>query len=79
MDLGLQEFVFGVLVGCCLLVMGATGISRFLHWKTERRLLRARHACRLCGHVFLEAGRQKLLVCPHCGSQNFQRRNGPLG
>lgn len=79
MDLTLNELVTGVVFGSILMVAGISFISRFQHWKTERRLERMRTVCRLCGHVFISGHEGNLIHCEGCDALNRREGNGKLG
>lgn len=79
MDLTLNDFVLGVIFGSLALVAGFSFLSRFLHWRTERRLERLRTVCRLCGHVFASGHEGNLSHCEICDALNRRDHNGKLG
>lgn len=79
MELTLNDFVltilFGSLIGVALIGM----VSRFFHWRSERRLKRMVTVCRLCGHVFLNSENADLVECKACHAMNCRNGNGKLG
>ncbi len=79
MILSLNDFVTGVLSASLLLVAGISLVSRFLHMRAERRLVRMRTVCRLCGNSFLSDYSGKICQCPSCDKPNLRRGNGRLG
>ena len=79
MELSLNELVTAVLMGSVSLVAFFSVASRFLHARAERRLVRMKTVCRLCGHVFISPESGKITDCTACGKPNLRRRNGRLG
>lgn len=79
MELTLNEFVVGVVLASLLSVAGLSLVSRFRHWRTERRLEGSRTFCRLCGHVFISGHGGDLNHCEACDALNLTKRNGKLG
>lgn len=79
MDLTLNDFVLGVLFATLILVAMIGALSRFLHWKSERKLKRLVTVCRLCGHVFLNREQAKVVHCNACHAANRKNGNGKLG
>lgn len=79
MNLSLNEFVTGVLSVSLVLVAGLSFLSRYLHMRAEKRLVRMRIICRLCGNSFVSDQSGKLCQCPSCGKPNLRRGNGRLG
>jgi predicted Zn-ribbon and HTH transcriptional regulator len=79
MNLSLNDFVTGVLVASLVLVAGISFLSRYLHMRAERRLVRMRIICRLCGNSFVSELSEKICQCPSCGKPNLRRGNGRLG
>lgn len=79
MELVLSDFVRVVLFLClvCVAVFGA--FSRFLHWRSERKLKRLVTVCRLCGHVFLNRNDTEMVHCDACHALNLRNGNGKLG
>jgi hypothetical protein len=79
MDLTLNDFVLVVLFAT-LSAVGLFGtVSRFLHWKSERKLKRLVTVCRLCGHVFLNREESQFVHCNACQAANRRNGNGKLG
>lgn len=79
MELNLNELVTAVLMGSVSLVAFFSVTSRFLHARSERRLVRMKTVCRLCGHVFISPNSGKVTECTACGKPNLLRHNGRLG
>lgn len=79
MDLTLAEFVLGVLLGSCLLVVAFAVISRTLHHRAENRSLANRVICRLCLHAFEDTSHVHAVNCPVCGAANEKGRSRRLG
>ncbi|MEY3394265.1 MAG: hypothetical protein RL346_501 [Verrucomicrobiota bacterium] len=79
MELSLNDFVLTVLFGSLMLVGLIGAVSRFLHWKSERRLCQRVVECRLCGHVFLNSQHEELVTCEACHAPNRKNGNGKLG
>jgi predicted Zn-ribbon and HTH transcriptional regulator len=79
MNLSLNDFVTGVLAASLVLVAGISFLSRYLHMRAERRLVRMRIICRLCGNSFVSEHSEKICQCPSCGKPNLRRGNGRLG
>ena len=79
MNLSLNDFVTGVLSVCLVLVAGVSFLSRYLQMRAEKRLLRMRVTCRLCGSSFVSEQYGKVCQCPSCGKPNLRRGNGRLG
>lgn len=79
MELSLNELVAAVLMGSVSLVAFFSVTSRFLHARAERRIVRMKAVCRLCGNVFIPSESGKFADCTACGKPNLQRRNGRLG
>ena len=79
MNLSLNDFVTGVLAFSLVLVAGISFLSRYLHMRAERRLVRMRIICRLCGNSFVSEHSEKICQCPSCGKPNLWRGNGRLG
>lgn len=75
----LNDFVLLVIGGSSLLVMAGSLLSRYLHWKSEVKLTRARTVCRLCGNVYLAEHSGNLTHCPECDGLNTRVSNGRLG
>jgi Zn finger protein HypA/HybF involved in hydrogenase expression len=61
------------------LVAGISFLSRYLHMRAERRLVRMRIICRLCRNSFVSEHSEKICRCPSCGKPNLRRGNGRLG
>jgi hypothetical protein len=79
MNLSLNEFVTGVLSVSLVLVAGLSFLSRYLNMRAEKRLVRMKIICRLCGSSFVSDQSGKLCQCPSCGKPNLRRGNGRLG
>lgn len=79
MNFSLEEMVVGVIFGSFLIVIMTSVVSRLFHRKEELRMLRTKNVCRICGHVFAEAGAGQITHCPSCDALNFGRRNDSLG
>lgn len=79
MDLTLNEFVFGIVLGAFALVPVFALISRSLHTKVEKQALARRVICRLCLHAFEDAGHASIVHCPACGAANEKGRSQRLG
>ena len=79
MNLSLNDFVTGLLAASLVLVAGISFLSRYLHMRAEKRLVRMRVICRLCGNSFVSEHSGKICQCPSCGKPNLRRRNGRLG
>lgn len=79
MDLTLNDFVLGVLFATLTGVLLIGMVSRFFHWRSERRLKRMVTVCRLCGHVFLNRENAELVNCHVCHAMNCRNGNGKLG
>lgn len=79
MNLSLNVFVTGVLAASLVLVAGISFISRYLHIRAEKRLVRMRIICRICGNSFVSEHSGKICQCPSCGKPNLRCRNGKLG
>ena len=79
MNLSLNDFVTGVLSASLLLVASVSLVSRFLHMRAEKRLVRMRTVCRLCGNSFISDDSGKIRQCPFCDTPNLRRGNGRLG
>ncbi len=79
MNLSLNDFVTGVLAASLVLVAGISFLSRYLHMRAEKRLVRMRIICRLCGNSFVSEHSGKICQCRLCGKPNLRRRNGRLG
>jgi hypothetical protein len=79
MELVLNDFVRVVLFLSlvCVAVFGA--FSRFLHWRSERKIRRLVTVCRLCGHVFMNRNDTELVHCDACHALNLRNGNGKLG
>ncbi len=75
----MNQLVMGVLLGSLLLIVCVSVVSRFLHYKSERNLVKPRCECRLCGNVYTDAGGGKVNHCPACNAANLTRGNGKLG
>lgn len=79
MDLTLNDFVLIVLFVALSGVAFIGMASRFLHWKSERKLKRMVTVCRLCGYVFLNSENADLVDCKACHATNCRNGNGKLG
>jgi hypothetical protein len=79
MNLSLNEFVSMLVLGSFALVAGASLGSRFLHLRAEKRLVRRRTVCRLCGNRFISDQSGITNHCPSCDKPNLRRGNGRLG
>jgi hypothetical protein len=79
MELTLNDFVLGVLLTSMFAVALIGIISRFFHWKNERKLKQMVMVCRLCGHVFLNPENADLVECKSCHALNCRDGNGKLG
>ena len=74
MEITLSQFVLVVVFGCCALVLLFAAVSRFLHYRSEKRALRRRIVCRLCLHAFEDTGDALLIDCPVCHAANERKR-----
>jgi len=79
MNMSLNELVTMVLFATLILVACASMFSRFLHVRSEKRLVRMRAVCRICGSSFITTHSGIICQCPACDKQNLRRRNGRLG
>lgn len=79
MNLSLNEFVTMLVAASFALVAGASLVSRFLHLRAEKRLVRMRTVCRLCGSRFISDQSGRITHCPACDKPNLRRGNGRLG
>jgi prepilin signal peptidase PulO-like enzyme (type II secretory pathway) len=79
MTLPLTDFVFRVVFAAFLLVPLLASISRFRHWRAERRALARRMICRLCLHAFEDRSHLPSVPCPLCGAANEKGRSRTLG
>ena len=77
MEITLSHFVLVVVFGCCVGVLVLAAVSRFLHYRSEKRALRRRIICRLCGHAFENLSDAVLVECPSCHARN-ERKQRPL-
>ena len=79
MSLSLNEFVTMVVFATLILVVCASMFSRFLHVRSEKRLVRMRAVCRICGSSFITEHSGIICQCPACDKQNLRRGTGRLG
>jgi hypothetical protein len=79
MELTLNDFVLGVLFAALMAVALLGIVSRFFHWKSERRLKSLVAGCRLCGHIFMNREKADLIHCDSCHAANRRNGNGKLG
>lgn len=79
MNLSLNELVALVVFVTLILVTGVSMFSRFLHLRAEKRLVRMRTVCRICGNSFISDHSGKSCQCPSCDKPNLRRGNGRLG
>ena len=79
MELTLADFVFRVVLGSFILVPVIALISRYLHFRKERRSLSNRVICRLCLHAFEDTSHVGTVDCPVCGAMNEKGRSRRLG
>ena len=79
MSLTLSEFVTILVAASLLLVAVASLVSRYLHLRAEKRLVRIRAVCRICGCSFIADGDANFFYCVACNKPNLRRRNGRLG
>lgn len=77
MEISLSQFVLVVVLGSCVCVLGIAGVSRFLHYRSEKRALSRRIICRLCLHAFEDLSDALLVDCPSCRARN-ERKQRPL-
>lgn len=78
-ELTLTEMAIGVVVAAFLLVVAFAMLSRWSNANGERRSLRSRVICRLCGWAFDEPRHVKIPECPQCGAKNQHGRDRRLG
>jgi uncharacterized OB-fold protein len=79
MELTLNDFVCVVILASLAAVAAFTAISRFFHWKSERKIKQLVTVCRLCGHVFFNEQEMDLIHCKACHAANRKHGNGKLG
>lgn len=77
MEITLSYFVLAVVFGSCVGVLALAAVSRFLHYRSEKRALRKRIICRLCLHAFQDVSSEVLVHCPACHARN-ERKQRPL-
>lgn len=77
MEITLSHFVLAVVFGCCACVLVLAAVSRFLHYRSEKRALRRRIICRLCLHAYEDLSDAMLVDCPSCHTLN-ERKQRPL-
>ena len=77
MEISLSHFVFVVVFGCCVFVSVLAVVSRYLHYRSEKRALRRRVICRLCLHAFEDTGASPLVECPSCHARNERGQGLP--
>jgi protein-arginine kinase activator protein McsA len=77
MEITLSHFVLTVVFGCCVCVLALAAVSRYLHYRSEKRSLRRRIICRLCLHAFEDVSDAVLVDCPACHARN-ERKLRPL-
>jgi protein-arginine kinase activator protein McsA len=77
MEISLSNFVLAVVFGSCVCVLVLAAVSRFLHYRSEKRALRRRIVCRLCLHAFEDLSNAFLVDCPSCHARN-ERTQRPL-
>lgn len=75
MEVTLSQFVLMVVFGSCALVLLLAAVSRYLHFRSEKRALRRRIVCRLCLHAFEVTGDELLVDCPVCHAANERKRH----
>ncbi|RYD21842.1 MAG: hypothetical protein EOP88_10000 [Verrucomicrobiaceae bacterium] len=79
MELTLADFVFRVVLGTFILVPVIALISRYLHYRVEKRSISHRVICRLCLHAFEDTSHVGTVDCPVCGAVNEKGRSRRLG
>lgn len=79
MILTLNDLVVWIVIGSFFLICVFSLVSRFLHIRKERAIVRERTICRLCGHVYRNEDALELSHCELCGALNRRTRNGKLG